>query len=276
MKPDRLSLNLCARFVLCLAICVAILLSVGSAGCLNKESQPTTVTSDQLQIINKHYFDYNGTSFLTGTVVNKAKESLINTNLQAEGFINDTVYERGHAGPDSGIKSVIVPNESAPFMIRMVPVTSQVAAPTPAPKSQNSTNTTSVGKTDRGASQTSNQTVATSVQKPQLSYRIEPQVKSVSSTQPYPLSVINAKAAAYTQAITVSGEVYNGGSKNVTSSIVAAVFYENNGTVLGVFTGSPQGDLAPTKTAPFQIDVKTDAFPIKPARSEVYAYELVG
>jgi len=275
MKPDRLSLNRSTRFVLCLVICVAISFSVCSAGCLNKESAPTTVTSDQLQIINRYYFDYNGTSFLTGTILNKATTSLINTNLQAEGFINGTVYERGHAGPDSGIKSVILPNESAPFMIRMVPVTSRIPAPVPPPKSQSSTNTTSVGKTDRVASQVSNQTVATSVQKPPLSYRIVPQVKSVSSARPYPLSVINAKAAAYNEAITVSGEVYNGGSRNVTSSIVAAAFYENNGTVLGVFTGNPQGDLAPTKTASFQIDVKTGEFPIKPARAEVYAYELV-
>ncbi|MGZ4911563.1 MAG: FxLYD domain-containing protein, partial [Halobacteriota archaeon] len=263
------------RFILCVAICVAISSSVSSAGCLNRESQPTTVTSDQLEIINRYYFDYNGTSFLTGTIVNKATESLVNTNLQAEGYVNDTIYERGQAGPDSGIKSVILPNESAPFMIKMVPVNSRIPAPIPPSNAQNSTNTTSVGKTSRVANQTSNQTVSASAQKPQLSYRIEPQVKSVSSTQPYPLSVINAKAAAYNQAITVNGEVYNGGSKNVSSSIVAAAFYKENGTVLGVFIGSPQGDLVPKKTAPFQIDVQTSAFPIKPARTEIYAYELI-
>lgn len=245
MRFNETSLNLYSPLVLCLAITVALLISIGSAGCLSKQSQPTTITSDQLEIKNKYFFNYNGTSFLTGILVNKATESLVNINLQAEGYVNDTVYERGHAGPDTGIKSVILPNESSPFMIRMIPV---------APH---------------------NATTIPSAQQPQLSYRIEPQVKSLSSATPYPLSTINTKATAFNQAINVSGEIYNGGNENVSSSIVAAAFYQENGTVLGVITGSPQGDLGPKKTAAFQIDVQTSAFPIKPARTEIYAYQLI-
>ncbi|MDD1721140.1 MAG: FxLYD domain-containing protein [Euryarchaeota archaeon] len=276
MRSNETSLDFCKRFVLCLAISATLLISIGCAGCLSRQSQPTTITSDQLEIRNKYFFNYNGTSFLTGIVVNKATVGLVNVNLQAEGYANDTVYERGHAGPDTGIKSMIPPNESSPFMIKMVPVASQSNNTIPSANLQGNVNVTKTsGTTGRVASQTSNQTIQTSAQKPQLSYRIEPQIKSLSSTQPYPLSAINTKAAAFNQAINVSGEIYNEGNENVSSSIVAAVFYQENGTVLGVFTGSPQGDLGPKKTAPFQIDVQTSAFPIKPAKTEIYAYQLV-
>ncbi len=244
MKSQETSLSFYSSLVLCLIISVALLISIGSAGCLNKQPQ-TTVTSDRLEIRNTYFYNYNETSFLTGILVNKATESVVNVNLQAEGYVNDTIYERGRAGPDTGIKSVILPNESSPFMIKMNPVTPQ------------------------------NTTTTSATQKPQLSYRIEPQITSVSPAQPYPLSTINTKAAAFSQAINVSGEVYNEGNENVTSSIVAAAFYQENGTVLGVFTGTSQGDLGPKQTAPFQIDVQTSAFPIKPARTEIYAYQLV-
>ncbi|MGZ4947639.1 MAG: FxLYD domain-containing protein [Halobacteriota archaeon] len=274
MRFNKTSLNFNSHFVLCATISVALLISIGSAGCLSKQSQPTTITSDQIEIVNKYFFDYNGTSFLTGIVVNNATESLINVNLQAEGYVNDTVYERGYAGADTGIKSVILPNESSPFMIKMLPVAAHSNNAISSANLQHNITTMS-GTTGRAASTASNQTNSTSAQKPQLSYRIEPQIESLSSAQPYPLSAINTKAAAVNQAINVSGEVYNAGNENVSSSIVAAAFYQDNGTVLGVFTGSPQGDLGPKKTAPFQIDVQTSAFPIKPARTEIYAYQLV-
>ncbi len=238
---------LCCKSYVTLFLVIASIVTVliSATGCLNKQSQPTTITADQLEIKNKYFFNYNGTSFLTGILVNKAPQSLINTNLQAEGYVNDTVYERGRAGLDTGIKSVIQPNESAPFMIKMTSVASQSA------------------------------NVTRSASKPQLSYRIEPQIKTLSSATPYPLSAIHTKAAAFSQAINVSGEIYNGGNENVSSYAVAAAFYQENGTVLGVFTGSPQGDLGPQKTAAFQIDVQTSAFPIKPARTEIYAYQLL-
>ncbi len=244
MKEGKTSLGMRAHFVVWLVILILVSVSISSSGCLNQQSQPTTITSDQLEIQNRYFFNYNGTSYLTGVIVNKAPQSLINTNLRAEGYVNDTVYERGSAGPDTGIKSVIGPNERSPFMIKMTPVVSQSA----------------------------NSTVA--AQKAGLSYRIEPQIGRLSSATPYPLSTIHTKAVAFNQAINVSGELYNEGNENVSSSLVAAAFYQENGTVLGVFTGSPQGDLGPQKTAAFQIDVKTSAFPIKPARTEIYAYTL--
>ncbi len=244
MESTDTLLSFCERLGVCLVIGVALIVATGAAGCLNTQP-PTAVGSDSIRIDNRYYYNYNGTSFLTGILVNTAQQSLVNVNLQAEGYANDTVYERGLAGPDTGIKSVILPNENSTFMIKMSPVTAQ------------------------------NATTSSQAQKPQLNYRIVPQIGSMSAVQPYPLSTINTKAAAVNQAINVSGEVYNGGNQNVTSSIVAAAFYQENGTVLGVFTGSPQGDLGPKETAPFEIDVQTSAFPIKPARTEIYAYELV-
>ncbi len=215
----------------------------GAAGCLNKPSQTAAAANPAIE--DKYYYNYNGTSFLTGKLINRGQENLVNVNLQAEGYANDTVYERGLAGPNTGIKSVIRPNESSPFMIKMSPVTSQ------------------------------NATASSQAHPSQLSYRIIPQISSSSAVQPYPLSTINTKAVAVNQAINVSGEVYNEGNQNITSSIAAVAFYQENGTVLGVFTGRPLGDLGPKQTAPFQIDVQTSAFPIQPARSEIYAYELV-
>ncbi len=244
MKFQGTSSKFYSHLVLCLILLIAVLSSIATAGCINKQSQQTAITSDQLEVKNKYFFNYNGTSYLTGILVNRAPKSLVNTNLQAEGYFNDTIYERGRAGPDSGIKSVLLPNESSPFMIKMVPTSSPGTSAQP-------------------------------TQKPELSYRIEPQVTPSLSARPYPLSAINTKAAASNQAINVSGEIYNGGNENISSSIVAAAFYQENGTVLGVFTGNPQGELGPERTTPFQIDVQTSAFPMKPARTEVYAYELI-
>jgi hypothetical protein len=121
------------------------------------------------------------------------------------------------------------------------------------------------------------QTSTQPAKKYNLSYRILPPDYKISNENPYPLTIANNKTRFSSQTISVSGEVYNGGTENVNSSFVAVAFYGNDGHVLGVFVGRPQGEMAPKKTAPFQIDIATSSFSISSknvTRTEVYAYKF--
>ena len=112
-----------------------------------------------------------------------------------------------------------------------------------------------------------------------LQYKIMAPEYKLSKTEPTLLTITNNKTRFSNQTISVSGEVYNEGTKNVTTSLVAVAFYRNDGYVLGIFVGSPQGELGPNKTAPFQIEIPSHFFDssnssVNATRIEEYAYEL--
>jgi len=167
----------------------------------------------------------------------------VDVSLQAEGYANNTTYERGYAGPETGVNSTLLPGETTPFMIKM-----------------------------NSKTQTSMQPA----KKYNLRYRILPPDYKLSNENPYPLAIVNNETHFFNQTISFTGEVYNGGTENVNSSVVAVALYGKDENVLGVFAGKPQGELAPEKTAPFQIDIQRN-FSISladVARTEVYAYKF--
>ena len=278
MNQAGASIPSCRHFFLRLSVCLVLLFSVSFAGCLGQQPQnkTTVLATDPLEITHTHYYDYNGTSVLTGIIVNKGTASLTNVNLQAEGYANNTLYEQGYASSETGIKSVILPGASSPFMIKMKDIASNRTNMTLPTLSQGALRAAKASSTSKLiASKTANQPASIARKKLELRYRIKPGPEyALSDARPYPLSIVNSKATVFNKSISVSGEVYNGGGESVSSSIVAAVFYQKDGTVLGVFTASLPGALDPKRTAAFQIDVPKITFPITPARAEVYAYKL--
>jgi hypothetical protein len=124
---------------------------------------------------------------------------------------------------------------------------------------------------------TSNNSKTQTSTQPAKSYRILPPDYKISNENPVPLAIVNNKTNFLNQTISgVSGEVYNGGTENVSSSVAAVALYRKDGNVLGVFVSKPLGELAPKKTAPFQIDIPRN-FSISladVARTEVYAYKF--
>jgi hypothetical protein len=245
---------------------------------LGPNNEQTVSTASPVNITHAYYYLYNGTSYLTGVIVNVGTQNLVDVSLQAEGYANNnTTYQGGYAGPETGINATILPGHAAPFMIKM----SQVAAgSTNTALSTGAQVTSAISKT---ATSTRNITSNNSKNKTstelavKYNYRILPPEYQLSTTDPYPLAVVYNKTRFSNTTISVSGEVYNGGAENVTSSVVAVAFYTRDGNVLGVFTGYPQGTLSPKGTAPFQIDIAKSNFSISEANiadTEVYAYRL--
>jgi len=264
-----------------LLLLVVAMLLTSITGCVSE--QPNNETSAITNPVNITYTDchsYNGTSYLTGIIKNVGTWNLLDISLQAEGYANNTTREQGYAGPQTGVDSTLLPGETTPFMIKMSQVTSDVNT-----TSGNQTRVTSASS--KPATSTRNFTSNGSItqvgtpaaKKCDLRYKIMAPEYKLSKTEPNLLSITNNKTRFSNQTISVSGEVYNGGTKNVTSSLVAVAFYRNDGYVLGVFVGKPQGELGPNKTASFQIDVPTHFFDssissVNATRIEEYAYEL--
>jgi hypothetical protein len=260
---------------------ILVSLAVSFAGCLTEQpsNETTHSTVNAVNVTHTYYYTYNGTSYLTGIIKNMGTQNLVDVSLQAEGYANNTTYERGYAGPETGVNSTLLPGETTPFMIKMLPVTSGGASTTPSNQTQvASTNFKTAPSTRNITSNNSKtQTSTQPAKKYNLNYRILLPDYKLSNENPYPLAIVNNKTTFLNQTIIgVSGEVYNGGTENVNSSVVAVALYGKDGNVLGVFAGKPQGEFAPEKTAPFQIGIPRN-FSISladVARTEVYAYKF--
>jgi len=278
MNQARASTPICRRFFLKLSVCLVLLCSVCFAGCLwpQPQNKTTALAADPLEITHTHYYDYNGTSVLTGIITNKGTASLTNVSLQAEGYTNNTLYQQGYASSETGIKSVILPGASSPFMIKLKDIAAHRTDTTLPALSQGALKVGKVSSTSKLiANKMANRPTSITAEKLALRYRIKPGPGyTLSDAKPYPFSIINSKAEVFKKSFSVTGEVYNAGGENVASTVVAAVFYQKDGTVLGVFTASLPGTLNPERTAAFQIDVPKATFPITPARTEVFAYKL--
>jgi hypothetical protein len=269
----RIRLRTCALLAV-----IAVTLAASLAGCVteqpNNEGMSSTV--NPVNVTHSHYYAYNGTSYLTGIIKNVGTQNLVDVTLLAEGYANNTTLERGYAGPQTGVNSTLLPGEAAPFMIKMSPIASGTANTTLSNQAQVVLTNSKPATSTRNI--TSNKSInQTSTQQPEqvLRYKIFPDFKLLNAT-PYPLAIANNKTIVSNKTISVSGEVYNGGTKNVNSSVAAVAFYGKDGYVLGVFVSRPLGELAPQKTAPFQIDIAS-SFSISStnvARTEVFAYKL--
>jgi len=264
-----------------LLILVAVTLTATLAGCVTEQpnSESSSATINPVNVTHTYYYAYNGTSYLTGIIKNIGTQNIVDVRLQAEGYANNTTYERGYAGPETGVNSAILPGESAPFMIKMLPVTFGGTSAAPLNQTQVSSANLRTATSTRNitSNNSKTQTSTQPAEKYNLSYTILPPDYKISNETPFPLAIVNNKTQFLNQTINgVSGEVYNGGTENVNSSAVAVAFYTKDGNVLGVFVGKPQGELAPKKTALFQIDIPRN-FSISSAnvaRTEVFAYKL--
>lgn len=263
------------------ALLMLISLAVSFAGCVTEQSNNETThsTANAVNVTHTYYYTYNGTSYLTGIIKNMGTQNIVDVSLQAEGYANNTTYERGYAGPETGVNSTLLPGETTPFMIKMLQVTSGGASTTPRNQTQVASANFKTAASTRNITSNSSKTQTSTqpAKKYNLSYRILLPDYKLSNENPYPLAIANNKTTFLNQTIIgVNGEVYNGGTENVNSSVVAVALYRKDGNVLGVFAGKPQGELAPEKTAPFQIDIPRN-FSISlanVARTEVYAYKF--
>jgi len=263
-----------------LLVLVALALTASLAGCVTQQpNNGSASTSNPVSVTHTYYQSYNGTSYLTGIIKNVGTQNLVDISLQAEGYANNTTYELGYASPETGVNSTILPGATAPFMIEMLPVASSSANSTPLNQTQvASANLKAAASTRNVTSNNSKkQTTTQPAKKYTLQYRILPPNYELSSENPYLLAIADYKTYVLNRTIGgVSGEVYNGGTENINSSLVAVAFYNKDGNVLGVFVGKPQGELIPKKTTLFQIDIPRN-FSISSAdvaRTDVYAYEF--
>ena len=271
----RIRMRACALLVL-----VALTLTASVAGCVTEQpNNGSTPTINPVNVTHTYYYTYNGTPYLTGIIKNIGTVNVVDINLQAEGYANNTTYEQGYAGPETGVNSTILPGETAPFMIKMLPVVSSGASSTPLNQTQvTSTNLKAATATRNITSNNSKtQTSTQAAKKYNLRYRILPPDYKLSNENPYLLAIADYKTYVLNRTISgLSGEVYNGGTENVNSSVVAVALYNKDGNVLGVFVGKPQGELTPKKTTLFQINIPRN-FSIslaEVARTQVYAYEF--
>ncbi|MGB8371584.1 MAG: hypothetical protein WCE82_01445 [Halobacteriota archaeon] len=236
-------------------------------------------TINPVNVTHTYYYTYNGTSYLTGIIKNVGTQNLVDISLQAEGYANNTTYERGYASPETGVNSTVLPGGTAPFMIKMLPVSSGGASSTPLNQTQVALANLKTGTSGRNSTSNNSktQTSAQQAKKYNLLYRILPPDYKLSNENPYPLAIADYKTYVLNKTISgVSGEVYNGGTVNVNSSVVAVALYGKDGDVLGVFVGNTQGEFAPKKTTVFQINIPR-SFSIslaEVARTQVYAYEF--
>ncbi|MEI7827485.1 MAG: FxLYD domain-containing protein [Euryarchaeota archaeon] len=279
MNKKVIALPIRLRSCALLALVAATLLA-SLAGCVTEQpgNEKTSPAINPVNVTLTYCHIYNNTSYLTGIITNVGAQNLVDVSLYAEGYANNTTLERGNAGPETGVNSNILPGEASPFMIKMSPVALSATNTThPTRTHVTSANLTSRTSTRNTTSNRStNQTSAKQLKKCDLQYKIFPEYKLLNAT-PYALAIANNKTRFSNRTISVSGEVYNGGTEDVNSSFVAVAFYGNDGYVLGVFVGSTQGELTPKKTTPFQIDIPTGSFSISSknvARTEVYAYKL--
>jgi len=261
-----------------LLVFVELTLTASFAGCVTEQPNNGSASAVNLvNITNTYYYTYNGTPYLTGMIKNTGTQNLVDISLGAEGYANNTTYERGYASPETGVNSTILPGETAPFMIEMLPVASSGATSIHLNQvvvaSANLKTATSTRNITSNNSKT--KTSTQQAKKYNLSYRILPPDYKISNESAYALAIADYKISVLNRTIrSVSGEVYNGGTANVNSSVVAVALYSKDGNVLGVFVGRSQGEFAPKKTAVFQINIPRN-FSIsltEAARVDVYAY----
>jgi hypothetical protein len=270
---SRIPLRICAFLIL------AITLTSSLSGCisLGPNNEQIVSTSSPVNITHTYYYLYNGTSYLTGIIENVGTQNLVDISLQAEGYANNTTYELGYAGPETGVNATILPGHAAPFMIKMSQVATGSTSTTLSTGAQMTSAISKTGTSTRNITINNSKSQTSTQIAKKYNYKILPPEYKLSTTDPYPLAISNNKTILSNTTISVSGEVYNGGTENVTSSFVAVAFYGRDGNVLGVFVSSPQGTLSPKGTAPFQIDVATSNFSISAANiadTEVYAYRI--
>jgi len=271
----RIQVRACALLVL-----VALTLTASLAGCVTEQpNNGSAPTINPVNVTHTYYYTYNGTSYLTGIIKNVGTQNLVDISLQAEGYANNTTYERGYASPETGLNSTVLPGGTAPFMIKMLPVSSGGASSTTLNQTQVALANLKTGTSGRNSTSNNSktQTSAQQAKKYNLLYRILPPDYKLSNENPYPLAIADYKTYVLNKTISgVSGEVYNGGTVNVNSSVVAVALYGKDGDVLGVFVGNTQGGFAPKKTTVFQINIPR-SFSIslaEVARTQVYAYEF--
>jgi outer membrane murein-binding lipoprotein Lpp len=264
-----------------LLILVIVMLFVSITGCVSEQpTNESSSTTSPVSITYTHCYAYNNTSYLTGVIKNVGTQNLSDVSLQAEGYANNTTLERGYAGPQTGVSSTLLPGESAPFMIKMSQTASEVKTTAASATQVASTiSKPAVSTKNITSSRAVTQLSTLTAKRCNLRYKIMAPEYKLSKTEPNLLTIANNKTRFSNQTISVSGEIYNGGLKNVTSSLAAVAFYTNDGYVLGVFVSRPLVELGPKNTVPFQIDITRDFFnppisSVNATRIEEYAYEL--
>jgi hypothetical protein len=271
------SIKVRARVLLLL---VAAMLFTSITGCvIEQPNNETSAITNPVSITYTYCHSYNGTSYLTGIIKNVGTWNLLNVGLQAEGYANNTTRERGYAGPQTGVNSTLLPGESTPFMITMSQTTSAINTTNDQIHITSASLKIATSTRNITSNKSMTQVGTQIVKKCDLLYKIMPPEYKLVKTEPNLLTITNNKTRFSNQTISVSGEVYNGGTKNVTASLVAVAFYGNDGYVLGVFVSNPQGELGPKQTAQFQIDVPSHFFDssissVNATKIEEYAYEL--
>ncbi|MGZ4851918.1 MAG: hypothetical protein ACXV3D_01845, partial [Halobacteriota archaeon] len=93
------------------ALLILVSVAVSFAACLTEQSNNETThsTVNAVNVTHTYYYTYNGTSYLTGIIKNMGRQNLVDVSLQAEGYANNTTYERGYAGPETGVNSTLLP-----------------------------------------------------------------------------------------------------------------------------------------------------------------------
>ena len=256
------------------------------SGCL-REEVPISQVPDILTIKDLSLQLLNNTTYITGRAENIGNKSIIDLNIEAIGYNenNTTILKRGYADTFSGIKPIIAPGDESPFMIRLSDVantsTNNSEKPSIINVTLNATKSVRVDTVSQNKPFNITQTIATRssaspyYNKSIASYKIKPHYTE-SAEKPYSLIVINNKTIDGNQKRIVAGEIYNNGTKEINSSIVAAALYKRDGTVLGVFLNYVNVQIPPAKTSAFQIEIRKNDFPINTteiALIELYAYK---
>jgi len=282
-KLKRRSKNMIILFLLFTVLTCSLVVS----GCLREEG-PVSPVPDILTIKDLSLQLLNNTTYITGRAENVGNKSIIGLNVEAIGYNenNTTILKRGYADTFSGIKPIIAPGDESPFMIRLSDV-----ANTSTNKSEKLSITNVTLNTTKGVrvdnvsqNQPFNITQTTGTRSPTspyynksiASYKIKPHYTE-SAEKPYSLIVINNKTIDGNQKRIVAGEIYNNGTKEINSSVVAAALYKRDGTVLGVFLNYVNVQIQPAKTLAFQIEIRKNDFPTNTteiALIELYAYKI--
>jgi len=257
------------------------------SGCL-REEVPVSQVPDILTIKDLSLQLLNNTTYITGRAENIGNKSIIDLNIEAIGYNenNTTILKRGYADTFGGIKPIIAPGDESPFVIRLSDVantsTNNSQKPSIINVTSNATKSVRVDTVSQNESFNITQTIATRssaspyYNKSIASYRIKPHYTE-SAEKPYSLIVINNKTIDGNQKRTVAGEIYNNGTKEINSSVVAAALYKRDGTVLGVFLNYVNIRIPPAKTSAFQIEIRKNDFPTNTteiALIELYAYKV--
>ena len=82
----RIRMRACALLVL-----VALTLTASVAGCVTEQpNNGSAPTINPVNVTHTYYYTYNGTPYLTGIIKNIGTVNVVDINLQAEGYANNT------------------------------------------------------------------------------------------------------------------------------------------------------------------------------------------